>query len=189
MKKTTSVSLNRKECRYDAGFVFFLFFVVNIFSQFKPDFIPKINKEKDQFFFLTKEARDTSFSRLNHSQAISATFYSSNGYPAFSYAYTNMFGYNLMNRLNADFKIHIRHVKSAYSDFHENSLYGVPHLAGSAGIEYSLTEKGIFSLNARTFHDPAWSGQAAYISMFGIPIKKLYKSKSFDSYGGPPLDY
>ena len=65
----------------------------------------------------------------------------------------------------------------------------MPHLAGSAGIEYSLTERGIFSLNARTFHDPAWSGQALSISMFGIPIKKLYKSKSLHSYGGPPLDF
>ena len=189
MKKTGIFSVNRKHCRYNAGFVLFLLFAVNIFSQFKPDFIPKIAREKDQFPYLNKEARDSSFSRLSHSQSISTSFYSSRGYPAFSYAYTNMFGYKLMNRVNADLKIHVRHVKNAHNDLQQNSLYGAPHLAGSAGIEYSLTEKGIFSLNARTFHDPAWSGQAAYISMFGIPIKKLYKSKSFDSYGGPPLDY
>ena len=189
MKKADHGPINRKDYRYYAGFAFFLLFVVNLFSQFKPDFIPKIAREKDQFSYLNKEAPDTSFSRLSHSQAISASFYSSNGYPAFSYAYTNMLGYKLMKRVNADFKVHVRHIKSAYIDLQEHSLYGVPHLAGSAGIEYSLTEKGIFSLNARTFHDPAWSGQAAYISMFGIPIKKLYKSKSFDSYGGPPLDF
>ena len=128
MKKTSSTSLNRKECHYDARFIFFLFFVTNIFSQFKPDFIPKINKEKDQFFNLSKEARDTSLSRLNHSQAISATFYSSNGYPAFSYAYTNLFGYKLMNRVNADFKIHVRHVKVHTAIFTKTACMECPTL-------------------------------------------------------------
>ena len=189
MRKVNFSLINHKSSGYKIGFALFLFYITNLFPQFKPDFIPKKVRDKSQFSYLNKETQDTSSGRLIHSQALSASFYSSSGYPALSYAYTNVFGYKLMNRLNADVKIHVRQVNNAHSDLFGKSLYNTPHLAGSAGLEYSLTNKGVFTLNARTFHDAAWSGQAAYISMFGIPIKKLYKSKSFNSHSGPPLDY
>ena len=48
-----------------------------------------------------------------------------------------------------------------------------------------FSENGLFDFHIRTFHDQWWSGQSIYLSFLGVPIKRLYKSKTFDHYQGP----
>ncbi len=63
--------------------------------------------------------------------------------------------------------------------------YLSPHIAMDAGVKYSPLNNGVFDFHIRTFHDQWWSGQSVYLSFLGVPIKRLYKSKSFDHYQGP----
>ena len=175
--------------KYKKRIALALFFITTLFSQFKPNFVPKGARDKGYVSQLSLEGMEEAEGKLKHNQIFSASLYFSKGAPSSIYSYTNVFTYNIIEGLDADIKLHGRFINNAYHDLWGNNADGGPSFAGSAGLTYSPVNNGVFDIRARTFHDKAWSGQAAYITMFGIPIKRLYRSKSFSHYSGPPIDY
>ncbi len=156
------------------------------YPQFKPSFVK--NPEKESIYEADDENdHEETDGRFNHRQMFSAMFSIHKGAPVTMYSYTNIFSYDVREDLVADVKVHGRFLNSAYHDTWGGGIYGQPHLAMDAGIKYSPMNNGLFDIQARTFHDEWWSGQSIYLSFLGIPIKRLYKSKSFDHYFGPNL--
>ena len=154
------------------------------YSQFKSTYVKK--PAEDLFFDVDEENnKEEEPRRLAHKQILSAGFSLRQGLPLSVFSYTNAFTYDLRKDIVADIKIHGRFMTGAYKDIWGGQPYTTPHLAMDAGIRYSPMDNGVFDLHARTFHDQWWSGQSIYLTFLGIPIKRLYNSKSFDSYFGP----
>ena len=156
------------------------------YPQFRPNFIK--GPEEDPYSELDGSGEQEDLDvRLSHKQMFSAMFSIHKGTPVSMYSYTNVFSYNIREDLIADVKIHGRFLNSAYQDIWGEDVYGRPHLAMDAGIRFSPLNNGLFDVHARTFHDEWWSGQSIYLTFLGIPVKRLYKSKSFDHYFGPNI--
>ena len=154
------------------------------YSQFKPTYVKE--PAEDLFFDVGDEnSEEEEPGRFSHKQIFSAGFSLRQGLPLSMFSYTNTFSYDLRKDIVADINIHGRFANGAYKDTWNGQSYTTPHLAMDAGIRYSPVANGVFDLHARTFHDQWWSGQSIYLTFLGIPIKRLYKSKSFDSYFGP----
>ena len=154
------------------------------YSQYKSTHVKE--PVEDLFFDVDDENNEEEEPRrLSHKQNFSAGFSLRQGLPLSTFSYTNTFTYDLRKDIVADINIHGRFANGAYKDTWSGQPYTTPHLAMDAGIRYSLISNGVFDLHARTFHDQWWSGQSIYLTFLGIPIKRLYKSKSFDSYFGP----
>ena len=154
------------------------------YSQFKSTSVKK--PSEDRYFDVDDESNEEEEpGRFKHKQILSAGFSLNRGLPQSVFSYTNTFAYELRKDIIADIKIHGRFMNSAYKDIWNGQPYTTPHLAMDAGIKYSPMDNGVFDLHARTFHDQWWSGQSIYLTFLGIPIKRLYSSKSFDSYLGP----
>tara|TARA_B100000029_G_C16949988_1_gene732155 strand:+ start:99 stop:410 length:312 start_codon:yes stop_codon:yes gene_type:complete len=95
-----------------------------------------------------------------------------------------MFEYQIRDDLRADIKIHGVFINPAYQDLWGSDLYLRPHMAMDAGVKYSPMNNGLFDIHARTYHRPSWNGQSVYLTLLGIPIKRLYTSKSFNDSKG-----
>ncbi len=157
-----------------------------VYSQFRPNFVKE--PEEDPYYEHNGPNKEELVNnRLSHKQVFSAMFGIYKGTPTSMYSYTNVFSYNIREDLTADVKIHGRFLNSAYQDIFGENMYGRPHLAMDAGIKFSPLNNGLFDVHARTFHYEWWSGQSIYLTFLGIPIKRLYKSKSFDHYFGPNI--
>ena len=152
-------------------------------AQFKPSFV-KVPKEE-----MDIEAEgfhdEDQVEKFKHKQVLSMSFLLKRGSPLSIYSYSNIFSYQVREDLVADMKIKGRFSSSLNNPFLLDERYLSPHIAMDAGIKYSPLNNGIFDFHIRTFHDQWWSGQSAYLSLLGVPIKRLYKSKSFDHYQGP----
>ena len=152
-------------------------------AQFKPGFV-KVPKEE-----MGIEAEglndEDQVEKFKHKQMLSMSLFLKRGSPLSIYSYSNNFSYQLREDLVADMKIEGRFSSSANNPFLVEERYLSPHIAMDAGIKYSPLSNGIFDFHIRTFHDQWWSGQSVYLSFLGVPIKRLYKSKSFDYYQGP----
>ena len=158
-------------------------FISLLHSQFKPDFIN--SHKEDRYIEMEEHYDEDQNGRLKHWQRLSMSLSLKRGSPLSLYSYTNIFNYKVREDLVADVKIHGRFSNSIYQPSLSGGKYLSPHLAMDAGIKYSPFNNGVFDLHIRTFHDQWWSGQSAYLSFLGIPIKRLYKSKSFNRYQGP----
>ena len=154
-----------------------------LFAQFKPGFI-KVPKEEmgieaEGFY------EEDQVEKFKHKQMLSMSLALKRGSPLSLYSYSNIFSYQIREDLVADMKIKGRFSNSTNSLFLVDKRYLSPHIAMDAGIKYSPFNNGVFDFHIRTFHDQWWSGQSIYLSLLGVPIKRLYKSKSFDHYQGP----
>jgi len=158
------------------------------YAQFRPNFI--IDRGENPNYDPGEiSVQDDIGGRFKHSQSISMAFSLFRGAPLSMYSYTNVFSYDIREDLVADVKVHGRFIDGAYRDLWGSEAYTRPHLAMDAGVRYSPMNNGVFDIHARTYHDEWWSGQSIYLTFLGIPIKRLYKSRSFDHYYGPnPLD-
>ena len=161
----------------------FVIYASLLSAQFKPDFV-KVSKEEigmeaEGFF---DQGQDE---KLKHKQMLSMSISLKRGGPFSLYSYSNTFSYQIREDLVADMKIKGRFSNSANNPFFVNEKYLSPHIAMDAGLKYSPLNNGVFDFHIRTFHDQWWSGQSAYLSFLGVPIKRLYNSKSFDHYQGP----
>ena len=168
--------------------IIFVCFLSFGFAQFKPDFIR--NPKEDPYHSSDEVSmKDETENRFRHRQILTMGFSLFRGAPLSMYSYTNVFSYDIREDLVADVKIHGRFVHGAYQDLWGSDAYTRPHLAMDAGVRYSPMNNGLFDIRARTYHDEWWNGQSIYLTFLGIPIKRLYKSRSFDEYYGPnPLD-
>ena len=154
-----------------------------LFAQLKPGFI-KVPKEEmsieaEGFF------EEDQVEKFKHKQMLSMSLALKGGSPLSLYSYSNIFSYQIREDLVVDMKIKGRFSNLANNLFLVNERYLSPHIAMDAGIKYSPLNNGLFDLHIRTFYDQWWSGQSVYLSFLGVPIKRLYKSKSFDLYQGP----
>ena len=161
----------------------FVIYISLLSAQFKPGFV-KVPKEE-----IGIEAEglydEDQVEKFKHKQMLSMSLSLKRGGPLSTYSYSNIFSYQIREDLVADIKIKGRFSNSANNPFLANDRYLSPHIAMDAGIKYSPLNNGIFDFHIRTFHDQWWSGQSIYLSLLGVPIKRLYKSKSFDHYQGP----
>ena len=154
-------------------------------AQFKPNVIPEPVSDdsyEDMELFGQEGVED---SRFGHQQRLSARFSFYKGVPISSYAYSNIFQYKIHEDLQADVKVHGVIINAAYQDLWGSELYLKPHMAMDAGLKYSPMNNGLFDIHARTYHRPSWSGQSVYLTLLGIPIKRLYSSKSFNDNNPP----
>jgi hypothetical protein len=160
-----------------------IIYVSLLSAQFKPGFI-KVPKEETGI-----EAKgfydEDQVEKFKHKQVLSMSFALKRGSPLSLYSYSNIFSYQIREDLVADMKIKGRFSNLTNKPFLVNERYLSPHIAMDAGIKYSPLNNGLFDLHIRTFYDQWWSGQSVYLSFLGVPIKRLYKSKSFDLYQGP----
>ena len=152
-------------------------------AQFKPSFV-RVPKQE-----MGIEAEDLydedQVEKFKHRQVLSMSLALKGGSPLSLYSYSNIFSYQIREDLVADMKIKGRFSNLANNPLLVNERYLSPHIAMDAGIKYSPLNNGVFDFHIRTFHDQWWSGQSVYLSFLGVPIKRLYKSKSFDHYQGP----
>lgn len=152
-------------------------------AQFRPGFVkvPKeeIGKEAEGFYDKDQDKK------FEHKQMLSMLLFLKKNSPISIYSYSNVFSYQIREDLVADMKIKGRFSNSANNPFLVDERYLSPYIAMDAGIKYSPLSNGVFDFQIRTFHDQWWSGQSIYLSFLGVPIKRLYKSKSFDHYQGP----
>ena len=163
-----------------------VFFVATIVTaQFRPNVFPDpvADDSYEGIDYLGQE--DIEDSRFSHQQRLSASFSFYKGVPISSYAYSNIFEYKIREDLRADLKVHGVMINPAYQDLWGSEMYLKPHMAMDAGLKYSPMNNGLFDIHARTYHRPAWSGQSVYLTLLGIPIKRLYSSKSFNENNGP----
>ena len=152
-------------------------------AQFKPGFV-KVPKE--EIGIETEGLYDENqLGKFKHKQVLSMSLSLKKGSPLSIYSYSNIFSYQIREDLVADMKIKGRFSNSPNNLFLVDKRYLSPHIAMDAGIKYSPFNNGVFDFHMRTFHDRWWSGQSVYLSFLGVPIKRLYKSKSFDHYQGP----
>ena len=161
----------------------FVIYISLLSAQFKPGFV-KVPKEE-----IGIEAEglydEDQVEKFKHKQMLSMSISLKGGSPFSIYSYSNIFSYQIREDLVADMKIKGRFSNSPNNLFLVDKRYLSPHIAMDAGIKYSPLNNGIFDFHIRTFHDQWWSGQSIYLSLLGVPIKRLYKSKSFDHYQGP----
>ena len=152
-------------------------------AQFKPGFV-KVPKEE-----MGIEAEglhdEDQVKKFKHKQVLSVSLFLKRGSPLSIYSYSNIFSYQVREDFVADMKIKGRFSGSSNNPFFVDEKYLFPHIAMDAGVKYSPLNNGLFDFHIRTFHDQWWSGQSVYLSFLGVPIKRLYKSKSFDHYQGP----
>ena len=161
----------------------FVIYTSLLSAQFNPGFI-KVSKEEmgiEADGFYDKDQVD----KFKHKQTLSMSFALKRGSPLSLYSYSNIFSYQIREDLVADMKIKGRFSNSANNPSLVNKRYLSPHIAMDAGIKYSPLNNGLFDFHIRTFHDQWWSGQSVYLSLLGVPIKSLYRTKSFDHYQGP----
>jgi len=158
--------------------------ISTMFAQFKPNVFPQPPDEDPYSGIEMTDQQDTDYNRFSHRQQLSANLSFYKGMPISSYAYTNMFAYQIREDLRADVKIHGVLINAAYQDLWGPDVYLRPHMAMDAGLKYSPMNNGLFDIHARTYHRSAWSGQSIYLTFLGIPIKKLYTSKSFNQNNG-----
>ena len=152
-------------------------------AQFKPGFV---RVPKEEMGIEAEELYDEDqVEKFKHRQVLSMSLALKGGSPLSLYSYSNIFSYQIREDLVADMKIKGRFSNLANNLLLVNERYLSPHIAMDAGIKYSPLNNGIFDFHIRTFHDQWWSGQSVYLSFLGVPIKRLYKSKSFDHYQGP----
>ena len=152
-------------------------------AQFKPGFV---RVPKEEMGIEAEELYDEDqVEKFKHRQVLSMSLALKGGSPLSLYSYSNIFSYQIREDLVADMKIKGRFSNLANNPLLVNERYLSPHIAMDAGIKYSPLNNGIFDFHIRTFHDQWWSGQSVYLSFLGVPIKRLYKSKSFDHYQGP----
>ena len=152
-------------------------------AQFKPGFV---RVPKEEMGIKAEELYDEDqVEKFKHRQVLSMSLALKGGSPLSLYSYSNIFSYQIREDLVADMKIKGRFSNLANNLLLVNERYLSPHIAMDAGIKYSPLNNGIFDFHIRTFHDQWWSGQSVYLSFLGVPIKRLYKSKSFDHYQGP----
>ena len=152
-------------------------------AQFKPGLV---KEPKEDIGIDAEEIYDEDqVEKFKHKQTLSMSLSLTSGSPLSVYSYSNIFSYQIRDNLVADVKISGRFSNSANNLLLVDEKYLSPHISMDAGIKYSPLNNGIFDFHIRTFHDQWWSGQSAYLSFLGIPIKRLYKSKSFDHYQGP----
>ena len=144
-----------------------LFAVTMVTAQFKPNVFPE--PVGDDFYEDTDlfGQGDIEDSRFSHQQRLSASFSLYKGVPISSYAYSN----GVM-------------INPLYQDLWGSEMHLKPHIAMDAGLKYSPVNNGLFDIHARTYHRPAWSGQSVYLTLLGIPIKRLYSSKSLNDNSG-----
>ena len=154
------------------------------YAQFKTNYFLKPPDENSHEGIGLLEEQGAEDSRFRHRQLFSARLSFYNGAPISSYAYTNMFSYQMRDDLRADIKIHGVFINPAYQDLWGSDLYLRPHMAMDAGVKYSPMNNGLFDIHARTYHRPSWNGQSVYLTLLGIPIKRLYTSKSFNDSKG-----
>tara|TARA_Y100001970_G_scaffold289426_1_gene419833 strand:+ start:114 stop:638 length:525 start_codon:yes stop_codon:yes gene_type:complete len=162
--------------------VIIIFFASLLHAQFKPGFVSE--PKEDTRIEAEDYYDEDQIERFNHKQKLSMSFFLKRGAPLSMYSYSNIFSYEIREDLVADVKIHGRFSNNLYQPLLGGGKYLSPHVAMDAGIKYSPLNNGVFDFHIRTFHDQWWSGQSAYLSFLGIPIKRLYKSKSFDHYQG-----
>ena len=161
----------------------FVIYASLLFAQFKPGFI---KAPKEQIHIKTEEFYDQDHDKkFKHKQMLSMSIALKRGNPFSIYSYSNIFSYQILDDLVADLKIKGRLSNNANNPLLVDEKYLSPHIAMDAGIKYSPLNNGVFDFHIRTFHDQWWSGQSVYISFLGVPIKRLYRSKSFDHYQGP----
>ena len=160
-----------------------IIYVSLLFAQFKPGFI-KVPKEEIGIEVDGLYDKDQ-VEKFKHKQMLSVSLSLKRGSPLSLYSYSNIFSYQIREDLVADMKIKGRFSSSVNNPFLVDERYLSPHIAMDAGIKYSPLNNGIFDFHIRTFHDQWWNGQSIYLSLLGVPIKRLYKSKSFDHYQGP----
>ena len=161
----------------------FAIYVSLLPAQFKPGFVREREEEtriKAEGFY-----DEDQIERFTHRQRLSMSLSLNSGSPMSTYTYSNIFSYKIREDFVADVNIHGRFSNNTYQPLLDGGKYLSPHIAMDAGIKYSPFNNGVFDFHIRTFHDQWWSGQSAYLSFLGIPIKRLYKSKSFDHYQGP----
>ena len=152
-------------------------------AQFKPGFV---RVPKEEMGIEAEELYDEDqVEKFKHRQVLSMSLALKGGSTLSLYSYSNIFSYQIREDLVADMKIKGRFSNLANNLLLVNERYLSPHIAMDAGIKYSPLNNGIFDFHIRTFHDQWWSGQSVYLSFLGVPIKRLYKSKSFDHYQGP----
>ena len=152
-------------------------------AQFEPGFI-KVPKEEigiEANGFYDKDQVE----KFKYKQMFSMSLSLKGRSPFSTYSYSNIFSYQIREDLVADMKIKGRFSNSANNPLLVDKRYLSPHIAMDAGIKYSPLNNGIFDFHIRTFHDQWWSGHSVYLSFLGVPIKRLYRSKSFDHYQGP----
>ena len=161
----------------------FVIYASLLSAQFKPGFVkvPKeeIGIEAEGFY------DEDQVEKFKHKQMLSMSLSLKRGVPLSTYSYSNIFSYQIREDLVADMKIKGRFSNSASNPFLVDERYLSPHIAMDDGIKYSPLNNGIFDFHIRTFHDQWWSGQSIYLSFLGFPIKRIYRSKSFDHYQGP----
>ena len=161
----------------------FVIYTSLLSAQFNPGFI---NVPKEEIDIEADALYDKDqVEKFKHKQVLSMSLDLKRGSPLSLYSYSNVFSYQIREDLVADMKVKGRFSSSANNPFLVDKRYLSPHIAMDAGIKYSPLNNGLFDLHIRTFHDQWWSGQSVYLSFLGVPIKKLYKSKSFDYYQGP----
>ena len=161
----------------------FVIYVSLLSAQFKPGLV---KEPKEEIGIEAEGLYDQDqIGKFQHKQMLSMLFSLKRGSPLSIYSYSNIFSYQVREDLVADVKINGRFSNSANNPFLVDEKYLSPHIAMDAGIKYSPLNNGIFDFHIRAFHDQWWSGQSVYLSLLGIPIKRLYKSKSFDDYQGP----
>ena len=160
-----------------------IIYVSLLFAQFKPGLVkaPKeeMGIEAEGFY------EEDQVEKFKHKQMLSMSLALKRGSPLSLYSYSNIFSYQIREDLVADIKIEGRFSNSINSPLLVGKRYLSPHIAMDAGIKYSPLNNGIFDFHIRTFHDQWWSGQSIYLSFLGFPIKRIYRSKSFDHYQGP----
>ena len=160
-----------------------IIYVSLLSAQFKPSFV---RVPKEEMGIEAEELYDEDqVEKFKHRQVLSMSLALKGGSPLSLYSYSNIFSYQIREDLVADMKIKGRFSNLANNLLLVNERYLSPHIAMDAGIKYSPLNNGIFDFHIRTFHDQWWSGQSVYLSFLGVPIKRLYKSKSFDHYQGP----
>ena len=161
----------------------FVIYVSLLSAQFKPGFVkvPKEEIEVEAEKFYNEDQAE----KFKHKQVLSMSLALNRGGPLSAYSYSNIFSYQIREDLVADMKIKGRFSNSVNNHFSIDEKYLSPHIAMDAGLKYSPLNNGVFDFHIRTFHDQWWSGQSVHLSFLGIPIKRLYRSKSFDHYQGP----
>ena len=123
--------------------------------------------------------------KFKHKQMLAMSISLKRGSPYLIYSYSNIFSYQTREDLLGDMKIKGRSSNSSNNPCLVDKKYLSPHIAMDAGVKYSPLNNGVFDFHIRTFHDQWWNEQSVYLSFLGVPIKRLYKSKSFDHYQGP----
>ena len=161
----------------------FVIYTSLLFAQFKPGFI-KVPKEEIGIEVDELYDKDQ-VEKFKHKQVLSMSLSLKERSPFSIYSYSNIFSYQIREDLVADMKIKGRFSNITNNPFLVDKRYLSPHIALDAGIKYSPLNNGILDFHIRTFHDQWWSGQSVYLSFLGVPIKRLYRSKSFDHYQGP----